>query len=110
MRRSPARLATIGAIGTLTAGLLASGCFTSGTDFVDDAEQYIIENESLRSQLLPDDGTRFTEATCADPRSSTVGTTFSCAAVDSTGDAWEFEIEITGRAGYRVHVSRYPAD
>ena len=110
MRRSSARPTTIGAIGTLAAGLVVSGCFTSGADFVDDAERYIVESESLRGQLFPDDDTSFTDATCADPGSGAVGTTFTCAAVDSTGDAWEFEIEITGRSDYRVHVSRYPQD
>ncbi len=92
----------------LAAATVLTGCFTSSADFVDDAEEYIVENETLRAALFPDDDTTFTRATCASPGSSDVGTTFTCTATDSTGDTWEFAIEITGRSDYQVNVSRYP--
>lgn len=96
-------------VGVLAATIALGGCFTSGTDFADDAEEYIVDDERLRSALFPDSDTSFTEATCADPGSSDVGTTFTCTAVDSAGGAWEFAIEITSRNDYEVNVSRFPA-
>lgn len=89
--------------------MLLAGCFTSGTDFQTDAEDYLLESEELRSGIFPDADTTITDATCAEPGSSDVGTTFLCSAHDSTGGEWEFEVEITSRTGYRVNVSRYPS-
>jgi hypothetical protein len=89
-----------------------AGCFTTTADFADDAEQFIVENEGLRSalrdggQLAPT--ASFTTATCTDPEDQDVGTTFPCTATDSGGAVWEFEIVITDDNGYEVSLSRAP--
>lgn len=84
-----------------------SGCFTSASDFGNDAERYIRDSSRLRAALLAD-GEMFTTADCASPPRRDVGETFLCQATDSTGATWEFAVEITGTTDYEVTVSRAP--
>jgi len=88
----------------LAAGLTLSGCFTSTADFQNDAEQFILEDEGLAEALE----TTFTTADCEEPVDQNAGTTFTCEAVDSTGETWEFEITIQESNEYEVNVSRFP--
>ena len=92
------------------AGLVAgvTGCFTTAADFRSDAETFIQEDEDLRAALFPDTDSTFTSATCVEPENQDVGATFSCTATDSTGDTWEFEVEITSSTEYEVNVARQP--
>lgn len=106
MPSRPPHLAVVPLTVMLAAGL--TGCFTTSADFGDDAESYLLENETLRDTLFPDTDTTFTTATCDDPADQDVDTTFMCTATDSDGGAWEFEMVITGSSAYEVNVSRFP--
>lgn len=108
-REMPARqpLASIAALAiALAVGL--TGCFTTAADFSDDAESYIIENDTLSNALFPDSDTTFTAATCDEPADQEVETRFACTATDSDGGEWEFTMVITGSSDYEVNVARYP--
>jgi len=85
-----------------------TGCFTTTADFRADAEAFIVQDADLRDAAFPDSDVAFTTATCSEPANQDEGTTFACTAVDSVGGSWEFEIVITGSAGYDVNVSRRP--
>ena len=91
--------------------IVLAGCFTSGADFADDAEAYIVESEDVRQAFVDsgdfaDPATTFVEATCEDPDNHDVGTVFTCTASDSAGGTWAFDVEITGDDRYQVTVSR----
>jgi len=88
---------------------VAAGCFTTAADFRNDAEEFIEQNDELRSALFPDTDDNITSATCAEPPNQDEGTTFPCTATDTTGAEWEFEIVITGSSEYEVNVARRPA-
>jgi hypothetical protein len=94
------------AIVALAAG--GAGCFTTAADFRNDAEEFIEQNDELRAALFPETDDRITSATCAEPANQDDGTTFACAATDTTGAEWEFEIVITGSSEYEVNVARRP--
>jgi hypothetical protein len=89
---------------TLAAGLALGGCFTSTADFQNDAEKFILENEGLAEAVE----TTFTTADCEEPVDQNADTTFTCVAVDSEGQEWEFEIVILDSDEYEVNVSRFP--
>lgn len=104
----PRRMRSVPA--TIAAGVLAAcalaGCFTAAADFQADAETFILENEELADALE----TTFADATCAEPQSQAVGSTFDCDAVDAEGRPWEFQIVITATNEYEVNVSRRPSE
>jgi hypothetical protein len=81
-----------------------SGCFTTSSDYQRDAEEFIVGDEDLRLEL----GTEFTSATCDDPQSQDVGTTFLCTAKDTDDGDWVFQIEIQESNTYGITVSRRP--
>jgi hypothetical protein len=89
---------------TIGCSLTVAGCFTTSADYQRDAEEFILGDEDLTAAL----GVGFTSATCEDPESQAVGTTFICTAVDDAGDPWEFEVEIEDSNGYHINVSRRP--
>lgn len=94
-------------VAATTLGMVGlTACFTTAADFQGDAETFILENEELSTVLE----TEFTEATCAEPQSQAVGTTFDCDAVDAEGRPWEFQIVITATDEYEVNVSRRPSE
>jgi len=97
-----------GLTAAIVLGTALSACFTTTTDFSNDAEAFIVENADLREALLEDPAT-FTSATCADPASQDEGSTFTCTAFDSTGNRWEFDVVITGPNEYEVNLSRSPS-
>jgi hypothetical protein len=88
----------------LGAGLALSGCFTSTADFQNDAEKFILEDEGLAEAVE----TTFATAECEEPVDQSPDTTFTCIAVDSEGEEWEFEIVILDSDEYEVNVSRFP--
>lgn len=89
---------------TIACSLTVAGCFTTSADYQRDAEEFILGDEDLTAAL----GVGFTSATCEDPESQEVGTTFICTAVDDAGGDWEFEVEIQDANGYDINVSRRP--
>ena len=101
-RRSPLLPASL--FGLLGGSILLTGCFTTSTDYQRDAEEFIVGDENMRSEL----GVTFTSATCEDPQSQDVGTTFICTAEDDAGGDWEFEIEIQESDAYDIKISRRP--
>jgi hypothetical protein len=88
----------------LAAALALSGCFTSTADFQNEAEKFILEDEGLAEAVE----TTFSTADCEEPVDQNVETTFTCVAVDSEGDEWEFEIVILDSNEIEVYVSRFP--
>lgn len=90
-------------------GFTLAGCFTTAADFRADAEKFILNDADL-AQALSGDGSEvdFVEATCEEPASKDVGTTFTCNAKDGTGADWEFAVEIQESNNYDVTVSRFP--
>ena len=77
----------------------AAACSPDEGDFKDDAEGFIEDDEGdVESQL----GVALSDATCEDPASSDVGTTFPCTAVGDDGTTYEFTVEITGDNSYEV--------
>ena len=84
---------------------LIAGCFTSGTNFRDDAQEFIVENEEMHAEL----GVKgFESAECDGPESKTVGTKFTCVGIDDQGRTWEFGGEIVEGDQYVLTVSRAP--
>ena len=101
-RRLPVLLASPALLAVGSVGL--SGCFTTSSDYQRDAEEFIVGDEDLRLEL----GTEFTSATCDDPQSQDVGTTFLCTAKDTDDGDWVFQIEIQESNTYGITVSRRP--
>ena len=85
--------------------LALAGCFTSGSDFASDAEEFIRTNEEVHAELGV---TGFRSVECESPPRKDVGTTFDCTGVDDEGRTWEFEGEIIEGDRYVVTVSRFP--
>ena len=82
-----------------------AGCFTSGSDFASDAEEFILTNEEVHAEL---DVTGYRSVECESPPRKDVGTTFGCTGVDDQGRTWEFEGEIIEGDRYVITVSRFP--
>ncbi len=85
-----------------------AGCFTTTSDFRNDAETFIETDQGLRDAVFPDADTTFEKATCVEPENQNEDTTFPCTATDSNGATWEFEVVITGKSGYEVNLTRRP--
>ena len=82
-----------------------AGCFTSGSDFAADAEDFILTNDEVHAEL---EVTGFQSVECENPARKDVGTTFRCTGVDDQGRTWEFEGEIIEGDQYVITVSRFP--
>jgi hypothetical protein len=84
------------------AGLAIFGiaaCSPDEGDFKNDAEGFIEDDEGeVEGQL----GVALSDATCEDPASSDVGTTFNCTALGDDGTTYDFTVEITGDNSYQV--------
>ena len=89
-------------------GLVTVGCgtdtkdidFNPGNDendFKRNAEEFI-ESTEVESQA----GTTFTDAKCEAPAEIPVGEKFTCTAVDSDGETWDFDLEVTSSNGYEI--------
>ena len=84
--------------------LLLTGCFTTTTDFQNDAANFILTNDAMHEDL----GVGFVSADCEEPENRDIGTTFLCTAVDDGGELWEFEAEIVDGDEYVLNLSRSP--
>ena len=82
-----------------------AGCFTSGSDYAANAEEFILTNGEVHAELGV---TGFQSAECVSPPRKDVGTTFDCTGVDDQGRTWEFEGEIIEGDQYVLTVSRFP--
>lgn len=92
-------------LGPLVLGaLVLSGCFTTAADFREEAETFILQDESVSDGL----GVALVSATCAEPADQEVGTVFACTAIDENGDEWGFEVEIAESNGIELSVSERP--
>ena len=88
-----------------TAGaLVLSGCFTTAADFREEAETFILQDESVADGV----GVALVTATCDEPTDREVGTVFACTAVDENGDEWGFEVEIAESDRIELSVSERP--
>jgi hypothetical protein len=113
--RRPVTTRSVGAV-LAVAGLAlgAAGCFTTAADFRTDAEKFIVDDADLAESLSATEGrtVAFVTATCEEPTSKDVGTTFTCNAREAGRDdaeaGWEFQIEIQESNNYDVTVSRFP--
>jgi hypothetical protein len=83
------------ASGTIFGNFLSPG----DGDFRSDAEEFLqADGGEVESQI----GVGLSDATCEDPASTDVGTTFACTAVGDDGTTYEFTVEITGENTYQV--------
>ncbi len=90
------------ASGTIFGNFLAPG----DGDFRSDAEDFLeSDGGAVESQL----GVGLDRASCEEPVSTDVGTTFACTAVVDDGVTYEFSVEITGDDSYQVSGGT-PAD
>jgi hypothetical protein len=84
------------------AGLAFAGvaaCSPDAGDFKSDAEEFIEDDDGdVESQL----DVALSDASCEDPASSDVGSTFACTAVGEDGTVYDFTVEITGDNSYEV--------
>ena len=86
-----------------------SGCFTTSTDYQQDAEDFILTDDDLATSLgTADDPLVFDSATCEKPVNQDAGTAFPCTAIDENGAVWEFSAEIGAGGTYEVIVARDP--
>jgi Domain of unknown function (DUF4333) len=77
----------------------AAACSPDEGDFKNDAEGFIEDDDGeVESQI----GVALSDATCEDPASTDVGTTFTCTAVGDDGTTYDFTVEITGDNSYQV--------
>jgi hypothetical protein len=68
-------------------------------DFRSDAEGFIEDDGGpVESQI----GVGLDQASCEEPASTDVGTTFACTAVGDDGQTYEFTVEVTGDNTYQV--------
>lgn len=85
------RVRRCAAVAVAVASIGLTGCSTSVGDFKSEGEKFLESPE-----LAKEAGYRFSNANCAEPTSTAMGTQFSCTATDNDGDDWEFVVEITG--------------
>jgi hypothetical protein len=76
--------------------VLLGACSADEKDFKDEGESYI-ESEDFTSALEGSIGVAvtFTDASCDEPSSTDVGTTYTCTATGDDGVEYTFEVEIT---------------
>ena len=80
-------------------GVAACGGDPSTGDFQSEAEDFIEDEDGeLAAQLQ----STFTDAECAEPASTEVGTTYTCTATDANGATVEFVAEIAGETSILV--------
>jgi hypothetical protein len=87
---------------TIFGNFLAPG----NDDFSSDAESFL---EDDGGQVESQVGVGLAQASCEEPASTDVGTTFACTAVGDDGQTYEFTVEITGDNEYQVSGGT-PAD
>jgi hypothetical protein len=94
------RRLVISALAVLAAaGIVACGGDPTTGDFRDEAEEFIEDDEGELATQLEN---TFTDAECAEPASTDIGTTYTCTATDASGEPMEFLAEIAGETSIRV--------
>jgi hypothetical protein len=95
-------------VGAVAIGLLAgvgvTGCFTTTADYREQAESFILDDESIADGL----GVAIVSVTCDEPTNQDVGTTFGCTAIDENDGEWAFEVEIEESNRIGVSVTERP--
>lgn len=84
--------------------LALAGCFATTADFREEAETFILDDESVAEGL----GIALVSATCDEPADQEVGTVFGCTAIDENGDEWGFEVQIAESDSIELSVSERP--
>jgi hypothetical protein len=92
MRRYAIPLAGLAVLG-------AAACSPDKGDFKNDAQGFIEDDDGEVEKQI---GVALSDATCDDPASTDVGTTFACTAVGDDGTTYDFTVEITGDNSYQV--------
>ncbi len=80
--------------------LLLTSCFTTAADFQKEAASFIAEDEGIAEVLE----VTMASATCEEPSSRAIGTTFRCEAEDTDGGSHSFVVEITGDTSFEVTI------
>jgi hypothetical protein len=91
-------------VAVVTAGVVLLGaCSADEQDFKDEGESYI-ESDGFTSALEDGIGitVTFSDASCDEPDSTDVGTTYQCTATGDDGVDYTFEVEITGESELTV--------
>lgn len=92
MRRFLAPAAGVGAVVAIAA------CSADARDFQEQGAQFI-EGDEVRERM---GGVRMGDAECQEPANTEKDTLFGCTATGTDGNAWVFQIEITGSKSLRV--------
>lgn len=92
MRRLLASAAGVGALVAIAA------CSADARDFQEQGAQFI-EGDEVRERM---GGVRMSDAQCQEPANTDEDTLFGCTATGTDGNAWVFQIEITGSKSLRV--------
>lgn len=82
-----------------TAVLGFAACSVSSSDFRDEAEDFINEDDGDFETGM---GTAFDQASCEEPASTDEGTTFACTAVDEDGTTVALIARIDGENSFTV--------
>lgn len=95
MRRST--IVALMAGGVAGSVVLLGACSADEKDFKDEGESYI-ESDDFTGALEDSIGVTvvFSEASCEQPSSTDVGTTYQCTATGDDGVDYTFEVQITG--------------
>ncbi len=83
--------------GALLTGSLLTACGADSGDFKSSAERFI-EGDRMATES----GTTFTDAVCQEPSTTSVGTTFKCAATDAAGADWTFDVTIVDDSNFQI--------
>jgi hypothetical protein len=89
---------TVAALAAGLAALTLSACSASETDFKEDAEKLINDDDGKELQI------DFDQASCEEPASTETGSTFSCTAVGEDGQTYTFTGTITDKNKYSIQL------
>lgn len=93
------RKTLIAAGGSLVLLLGACSKDPDKTDFKKQTADFINKDGGQVEEQL---GTKFSGASCDEPASTTVGTTYQCTAKAEDDTEWTFDVEITSKNGFTV--------
>lgn len=81
--------------------LLLGACNNNAStgDFQKQTQDFINKNDGDVEKAAQ---TALSDAKCDKPGSTSVGTLYSCTAVDANGGTWTFDVEITSKNGFTV--------
>ena len=87
--------------------LLLGACSkdVSTGDFKSQTEKFLNSNKDVKEKL----GVSFTDASCQEPASKDVDTSYTCTATAEDGSTWAFKVQITSKNGFTVETAQ-PSD